>query len=304
MQRLDFLLVMLPREERAWALREHAQTLAEACEALVGQGLLQALGSWTVGLQASDSLRDTVVGLEVVNEPACCVPGWQADIERFTAAVVPPLQQQLLRGGLGSVNVTLNFIGPNSEGAGDWVASQVSSGAFNKSMLLQDFHFYVNWDGPLSWQQLAERICSTTAQSSEWAQFTAAGLPVVIGEWSLSSNLGAKPFTDLSNASVREHLATFYANQMSLFSARGGSSPGAVGQHHWALRMGSGWDPRPSPAEPLGHQVQGSAWDTSLPGFWPAVWSLGELRRVGVAVPLAQLNVTGVCECTGCSTSG
>ena len=58
------------------------------------------------------------------------------------------------------------------------------------------------------------------------------------------------------------------------------------------------------PAAPGGAQAPGSAWDTSLPGFGSAVWSLGELIRVGIAQPLAQLNVTGVCRCNGCSTSG
>jgi hypothetical protein len=68
--------------------------------------------------------------------------------------------------------------------------------------------------------------------------------------------------------------------------------------------MGSGWDPRPTPSAPSGAQAPGSAWDASLLGFWPAVWSLGELARVGVAVPLADLAVTGVCECRGCSAEG
>jgi hypothetical protein len=99
-------------------------------------------------------------------------------------------------------------------------------------------------------------------------------------------------------------LRVLYANQVSLFSSRGGASPGAVGQHHWALRMASGWDPRPTADAPNGAQKPGSAWDTSLPGFGPAVWNLGELIRVGVARPLRLLNVTGVCECDGCSKSG
>ena len=95
-----------------------------------------------------------------------------------------------------------------------------------------------------------------------------------------------------------------YANQMSLFSSRGGAGPGAVGQHHWALRMGSGWDPRPTADAPNGAQVAGTAWNQSLPGFGAAVWNLGELMRVGVAQPLSSLDVTGVCRCNGCSASG
>ena len=279
-----------------YSSRGDAQSWSE-----VGRGALLALGAWVAGLQADPRLSDTVVGVEVVNEPACCVPGWQEDIERFTEAIVPPLQAAL--SGL-DVNVTLNFIGPNAEGAGAWVAGKVKDGAFNASRLLIDFHQYYNWDGDMSWAQLATKVCGTTQGNSEWAQFSDAGLAVVIGEWSCSTNLGKPAFTDLTNPAVRAHLVTLYANQMSLFSARGGTAPGAVGQHHWALRMGGGWDPRPTPAAPGGAQAPGTAWDTSAPGFWPAVWSLGELARVGVARPLASLNVTGVCACNGCSASG
>ena len=264
----------------------------------VGEDALLALGAWVVGLEADASTAGVVDGLEVLNEPACCVAGWQDDILAFTAAAVPPLQR-LLRDL--DVKVLVNFIGPNNEGVGAWLAGKVRSGDFNASSLLVDYHNYLNWLGPMTWAQLAAKVCSTTAASSDWAQFAAAGLPVVIGEWSLSTNLGKKEFTDLSNATIRRHLAALYANQMSLYATAGA---GTQGQHHWALRMGSGWDPRPSAQAPAGAQAPGTAWNTSAPGFWPAVWSLGELARLGVAVPLAQLQVTGVCACAGCSAAG
>ena len=144
-------------------------------------------------------------------------------------------------------------------------------------------------------------------------RYSSAGLPVVVGEWSCSTNLGAKQFTDLTDPGVLAHLRTLYANQMSLFSARSTGTPGPatsqqppgpVGQHHWSLRMGSGWDPRPTAAAPAGAQAAGSAWNQSLASFPFAVWNLGDLLRVGVARPLAQLSVTGVCRCDGCSQAG
>ena len=147
-------------------------------------------------------------------------------------------------------------------------------------------------------------MCAITSTNSPWSQYTAAGLPVVVGEWSDCTNLGARAFTDLSNATIRGHLATLFANQMSSYAAQGGVFPGAIGQHHWALRMGSGWDPRPTASAPMGAQVPGTAWDRSAAGFSAAVWNLGELVRVGVARPLAELKVTGVCECDGCSRAG
>ena len=270
----------------------------------IGEEAVLNLGDWIVSLQANASLSDTVVGLEVVNEPGLNTDGMQAAIEQLLLDVVPKLQAGFAAGGV-AVNVALNFIGPNDKGAGAWVASKVRTGVFNGSTLHIDFHQYFNWDGDKTWEELASSVCGMDRNTSRWAQYTAAGLTVVVGEWSACTNLGARAYTDLSDPTIVAHLRTLYANQMSLYSAGGGgSAPGVVGQHHWALRMGSGWDPRPTASAPAGAQVEGSAWDTSLAGFGGAVWNLGELIRVGVAVPLSALSVTGVCRCAGCSSSG
>ena len=102
------------------------------------------------------------------------------------------------------------------------------------------------------------------------------------GEWSDCTNLGSPAFTNLNDPTVRAGLAVLYANQMSVYSARGGDAPGAVGQHHWALRMGSGWDPRPVAGAETGRQLPGTAWNQSFANYSNAVWNLGELIRVGV----------------------
>jgi hypothetical protein len=266
----------------------------------VGEEAILALGQWVVALEANASLSGTVVGLEVANEPGLQTGGLQPYIERLLLDTVPPLQAMFSAGGVAT-SVTVNFIGPNDVGAGQWLAQQVAAGTFNSSRLVVDFHKYYNWDGSESWQELAAKVCGTTFASADWAQYTQHGLLTVVGEWSCSTNLGAKAFTDLSSPAVVSRLKTLYANQMSLFSA---PEAGSSGQHHWSLRMGSGWDPRPTPSAPQGQQAAGSAWDRSLPGFSFGVWSLGELIRVGVAQPLALLNVTGVCKCSGCSVNG
>jgi len=266
----------------------------------VGEEAILAMGKWIVGLEANASLSGTVLGLEVVNEPGLQTGGLQPAIEKLLLNTVPQLQSLFSKAGV-QANVTVNWIGPNDIGAGAWMQQQVSAGVFNASSLVVDFHKYYNWDGSESWAQLAAKICATTFENAEWAQYTAHGLYTIIGEWSCSTNLGSKEFTDLSNPAVLGHLKTLYANQMSLFSS---PQAGAAGQHHWALRMGSGWEPRPKAGAPLGHQVSGSAWDRSLNGFNYGVWNLGELLRVGVARPLVELNVTGVCECNGCSATG
>ena len=266
----------------------------------VGEEAILALGRWVVGLEANASLAGTVVGLQVANEPGLQTGGLQPAIEALLLATVPPLQAMFKAGGVVT-NVTVNFIGPNDVAAGAWLAAQVRAGIFDGARLVVDFHNYLNWDGDKTWPQLAAEVCGTTFASANWAQYTEAGLFTVIGEWSCSTNLGAKAFTDLSNPDVVAHLKTLYANQLSLYSA---PAAGASGQHHWALRMGSGWDPRPTEAAPSGAQAAGTRWDQSAPGFWPAVWSLGDLIRVGVARPLAELGVQGVCKCNGCSAGG
>lgn len=85
---------------------------------------------------------------------------------------------------------------------GEWLNREVKSGLFDRNQLIVDVHNYYNWDGPLSWQQLAAKVCNTQAANSEWAQYIDAGLSVLIGEWSVSSNLGARAYTNISDPSV------------------------------------------------------------------------------------------------------
>lgn len=79
---------------------------------------------------------------------------------------------------------------------------------------------------------------------------------------------------------------------MSLFSARGSDLLSPVGQHHWALRMGSGWDPRPTPANPTGTQVGNSAvslfFDTTI-YVWDAFdeWCCKSNPVLGITVAAA-----------------
>ena len=171
----------------------------------VGEEALLKLAAWVVALEGNVSTSGTVVGLEVVNEPGLGFSGVQADIERLLVDVVPTLQA-LLAAGSVTTNVTINFICPNDVEAGAWVAPPVKAGVFDASRLLVDFHSYFNWDGDESWQQIASKICGATNATSPWAQYTAAGLPTVIGEWSCSTNLGAKAFTDLTDPAVVAHL--------------------------------------------------------------------------------------------------
>lgn len=93
-------------------------------------------------------------------------------------------------------------------------------------------------------------VC-TQQGGGPWQQYADANLSVLIGEWSLASNLDDPQFENVDNPDVRAFLSKFFADQVSLWQA----TTGVVGQFYWTARMGSGWEPRPTPEYPHGHQV-------------------------------------------------
>ena len=109
----------------------------------VGTAAILALGDWVVGLEGNASMSGTVVGLEVANEPGLQTGGLQPAIEQLLLSTVPQLQATFKRGKVAT-NVTVNFIGPNDVGAGDWLSKQVRNGVFDGSRLVVDFHQYYN----------------------------------------------------------------------------------------------------------------------------------------------------------------
>ena len=77
-------------------------------------------------------------------------------------------------------------------------------------------------------------------------------------------------------------LKQLFDEQLEIFS----SASGVIGAYFWTLRMGSGWDPRPTDGAPSGRQLEGSDIFHSLPGYQFPVWSLLEMAAMGVATPL------------------
>ena len=68
------------------------------------------------------------------------------------------------------------------------------------------------------------------------------------------------------------------------------------GAFFWTLRMGSGWDPRPTDAAPDGRQRDGtSAW-RSRPGYPYTVWSLLEMAREDIIEAMDAESVFGACD--------
>lgn len=73
----------------------------------VGEDTVLALGAWVVALQNDSSVSDTVVGIEVVNEPALGTDGLQREVEQLLTDVVPKLQALLAAGNV-MTNVTVS----------------------------------------------------------------------------------------------------------------------------------------------------------------------------------------------------
>ena len=139
---------------------------------------------------------------------------------------------------------------------------------------------------------MKRKICKEGEGSHQWKQYTDAGLSVIIGEWSDAIGLNARPTGDLEDPRVVANLTSLYADQVSLWE----SVPHTIGAYYWAMRMGSGWDPRlPAP------QKAGTAWDKSSKSFKDRVWNFGELLRKGIAQPHSSYKVQGVCRCHGCA---
>ena len=147
----------------------------------------------------------------------------------------------------------------------------------------------------MTWDEIHARACSapTNPGSIGWDMFRNANLPLIFGEWSLAVDHDAR--LDLSSADTRRELRQLYYEQLDVFL--GGGTPRVRGAFFWTLRMGSGWDPRPSEEHPHGQQLEGSSAWASLPGYPYQVWSLLELAAVGVATPLNETSAwVGACR--------
>eukprot|EP00055_Hartaetosiga_balthica_P002288 m.3435 g.3435 ORF g.3435 m.3435 type:complete len:491 (-) comp2069_c0_seq2:1488-2960(-) len=259
----------------------------------VGLENLKKVTQWAIQMNADPNHPNIITHLEIINEPALHWPNTQDAVQSYTHAATSQIQQQL-RAAASHINVTANFIWPNEKNIGAWYAKDIKEGKLDPVVI--DYHHYYNWAGNLTMEQLISEVCALTTPSSPWAQYPSNGFDVVIGEWSLASNLDNPKFTNISDPTAKHFLKTFHANQMSAFY----TAKGVVGQFYWTVRMGSGWDPRPTPSHPFGHQVNGTAYNLSLPSYQYRDWNLSELIRVGIASPLSSLNITGVCECNGC----
>ena len=98
-------------------------------------------------------------------------------------------------------------------------------------------------------------------------------------------------YQDLDDPIVRRELRQLDEEQKYIFT----TSENVVGSFYWALRMGSGWDPRPTEDFPRGRQVDGTSSARSLRSFPFRVWSLLEMAKDGIATPLNAPPPEGTC---------
>mmetsp|Transcript_6402 Transcript_6402/g.14787 ORF Transcript_6402/g.14787 Transcript_6402/m.14787 type:complete len:495 (-) Transcript_6402:220-1704(-) len=237
-----------------------------------------SLAEWVATLPTDD--QQVVVALQLANEPALNTPGYDVAVKDYYRAVLPAV-----RALLPALPLALSFIGPNDRDLVRFIPS------LRDDALIIDFHWYLNWaafDHLMGWAEIHSRACGA---ATAWTTYAPVGQKLIIGEWSLAVNQDAP--LDLRDALMRRHLQQLYREQLHAFT----TSPLLVGAFFWTLRMGSGWDPRPTAASPRGAQVEGSSPSRALPGYPYSVWSLLEMAEIGVAGPLTQ-SVEDVCNTT------
>ena len=226
------------------------------------------LAAWIAALPADD--RQTIAGLQLANEPALNSPGFNEAIQQYYAAAVPAARKHL-----PELPLILGFIYPNDWAIPAFLQRLESSGS---GPLLLDWHWYLNWaawdNHLMPWSEVHERACTTAR--NDW-EGKVPGVDVLLGEWSLAINHDAP--LDLDDEATRRELAQLFNEQKRIYT----TSPHVLGSFYWTLRMGSGWDPRPTSAFPRGRQVEGTSASRSLPSFPFRVWSLVEMAELGVA---------------------
>ena len=267
----------------------------------VGVNAVAKLAEWIAALPSEAS---SVAAFQLANEPALGADAGLGAPPKEKEEAVNAFYERALpaaRAHLPKLPLVLSFIPPTSavmdfldKVDGRWY------GASGGGPLLADHHYYLNFQAPakgptaddpmccMTWDEIHERACSArhNVGGIGWDLYVSAKRKLVFGEWSLAVNHDAP--LDLSHPETRHELAQLFAEQLHVFS----STPGFSGAFFWTLRMGSGWDPRPTKDHPSGRQVEGSSAWKSLPGYPFPVWSLLEMAAMGIASPIDASHTT------------
>ena len=248
----------------------------------VGIANVAALADWLSNLPPK---AQSVSAYQLANEPALGPPGvYEEAVNRWYEKALPKARSKL-----SSTPLVLSFI-PPTEAASSFL-KQLNDN--DTPGLLADHHFYLNWQGydsdppilpgdpPMSWKEIHWRACNAVNLGAIFL-YTDLNLNLIIGEWSLAVNYDAP--IDLDDKGIQKELGKLYREQLYVFD----TTPEVRGHFFWTLRMGSGWDPRPTREHPKGKQLAGTSASKSKGGYPFKVWSLLEMARLGIATSLKK----------------
>jgi len=242
-----------------------------------------ALAAWVSLLPVEAA---AVSALQLANEPALGPPGiFDDEINRFYERALAAARTHL-----PTTPLLMSFMHPLPT-----VIAFLKAAAADGQLVLADHHYYLNWqcpaDEPFTWPEIHRRTCLLEAElaAHEVDEYAAHGQQIIVGEWSIATNHDEP--RDLGDPETVRELTKLYQEHLHMFTTK---APAVLGHFYWTLRMGSGWDPRPSESHPRGRQVEGSSSSRSLPGFPFRVWSLLEMASLGIATPFDR-SYEGAC---------
>ena len=114
----------------------------------VGLDIVDTMANWTAAMNRKHN--GIITHFELVNEPGLGWDGVEDTIKQYTLAAAKRVHAHFPSSS--AVTTTVNFIGANEAGAGDWVASMVAAGKLPTPLV--DYHFYYNRNGPTSMDKL------------------------------------------------------------------------------------------------------------------------------------------------------
>jgi len=240
-----------------------------------------SLATWIASLPPDDA--SVISALQIANEPALNSPGFMSAVSAFYREAVGAARKVL-----PTLPLVLNFIWPNNYGV-DRLLNDLQREA---APIIFDEHWYLNWAGTFAmadepaerdWAQIHSRACHTPTANWDWCSTYGNSIPVILGEWSLATNHDAP--LDIDEPRTASELQRLFHEQLAVYTYD--TRAPLVGHFFWTLRMGSGWDPRPTRDFPHGRHVGSSSSSRSLAGYPFQVWSLLELASHGIVTSLA-----------------
>jgi hypothetical protein len=269
----------------------------------VGINSIRSLAKWVASQPAEVS--GAVAALQLANEPALGPPGifddqinvfYKRALEAARAHLpATPLLMSFMHPLPRVINFLRDATARSEQLSGGGEAGSSGEKQAPPPPIIADHHYYLNWQSPetepLGWPELHRRACVLEAEvgAHEVDEYGAHDTPVIIGEWSVATNHDREA-RDLDNPETAKQIQRLYQEQLDVF----GRKPNVIGHFFWTLRMGSGWDPRPTDTHPRGRQVEGTSSSRSLKDYPFRIWSLLEMKRLGIATPLNR-SYAGAC---------